>query len=220
MMTRALCLSIAAAALLPACSTVFGAGDVSRDAAANYPISVDQQTMTLRVPVDQTLKGLPRDQVVAIDNLVTLYRRKGHGPITVTAPSGTARDLDAQETAGHVREALYEAGIDYRDILGATYRASGKPETVLISFSQYVASGPVCGDFRGATMARLNNEVPPNFGCAYQNNLAAMVADPRDLIGPQDEALRDGISASEPVRTATTPIGIVNETGVLISEGQ
>jgi pilus assembly protein CpaD len=26
---------------------------------------------------------------------------------------------------------------------------------------------------------------PPNFGCATQHNLAAMVADPRDLVAPR-----------------------------------
>lgn len=203
---------------LTACGVTFNAQDRTRDVAAIHPISVDRQTLSLTIPVDQTLDGLHREHQLALDALVTVYHRRGHGAITVTAPAGTNRDIDAQQTAADVREALNRAGVDYRDIQGATYRAGGSPETVIVSFSQYVATGPECGAFAGATRARLASELPPNFGCAAQVNLAAMISDPRDLLRPQTASLRDGVSSGTPVEALRESDAIVNEAGFFVFE--
>ena len=40
----------------------------------------------------------------------------------------------------------------------------------------------------------------PNMGCATQNNLAAMIADPHDLVAPTEAAPRDGAMAARGVQ--------------------
>jgi pilus assembly protein CpaD len=43
---------------------------------------------------------------------------------------------------------------------------------------------PPCGDWSTNLAVTTRNDLPSNFGCATQHNLAAMVADPRDLLAP------------------------------------
>lgn len=212
-----LCLT---AITLSGCSTpLFNGANQGQSVAERHPISIDQQTVSLEVTIDPTSQGLNRGQLAEIDAFVTAYRTRGHGPITVTAPSGTRSDLDAAETAANVRMALNSFGIDYRDLQGATYRASGRPEIVVASFTRYVASAPDCGVYKGEFVNRLRNMPHPNFGCADQSNLAAMIADPRDLTRMQTSVQRDGTSASNAVRAAKSEENTVNEAGFVDTVG-
>lgn len=211
----------AAVILLSACGTIIANGP--NDAMTHYerhPITVDQQTMSLAVTIDPTSHGLSRGQLAEIDGFVTAYRTRGHGPITVTAPSGTVADLDAAQTAADVRAALNSFGIDYRDIQGASLQTTGRPDTVIVSFTRYVASGPECGLFRSELSSRLRNIEAPNFGCADQHNLAAMVADPRDLTRMQSASPTTGASATNPITAAQSAEGSVNEAGLITMDNQ
>ena len=38
-----------------------------------------------------------------------------------------------------------------------------------------------------------DNQTPKNFGCSVQHNIAAMVADPRDLLGPRAMDVADAV---------------------------
>ena len=51
---------------------------------------------------------------------------------------------------------------------------------------RYVAQGPECGNNWSENLASNSSNVGhPNFGCANQHNLAAMVANPADVLGPR-----------------------------------
>ena len=52
-------------------------------------------------------------------------------------------------------------------------------------YERYVAQGPNCGDYSSDDAANSRNTAHTNFGCAYQSNLAAMVANPEDLLHGQ-----------------------------------
>ena len=55
-----------------------------------------------------------------------------------------------------------------------------------ISYLRYVAEGPECGRDWSENLARTYQNTPyPNFGCSSQHNLAAMVSNPADLLGPR-----------------------------------
>ena len=63
-----------------------------------------------------------------------------------------------------------------------------KAAPIVISYRQYVASAPRCGDWTMDYAYNPRNVNSPNFGCATQSNLAVMVADPHDLVAPRDMA--------------------------------
>ncbi|MGV6821156.1 MAG: CpaD family pilus assembly protein [Parvularcula sp.] len=193
------------AILLSACSTVFNSEQAATTVAERHPISIDQQTVSTRIKVDPSLSGLSRDDHAKLDAFLTAYRTRGHGPITVTAPSsGDGIDLEGQQTAANVRAALHTYGLQYEDMRGATYRTRASEREVIVSFTRYVASAPVCGDFGGDRISRLTNRPAPNFGCADQTNLAAMVADPRDLTGAQEPEPTAGNAPAAAIRSANT----------------
>ena len=181
---------LAAAVLsLGACALTPNGPQHRLDVTQAQPIRVDQQTMALRVPVDGTRRGLGRADLAALDAFVSAYRTRGHGPLTVTAPVGSVSDRAAQEAAARVREGLHAAGIPYADMMGASVR-TGSADEVVVSFQSYVATGPACGRNADAFIRRQRGLTTADFGCFAQANLAAMVADPRDLHanGPSDGA--------------------------------
>ena len=174
-------LAAAATALTAACALTPNGPDEARTVAQAHPITVDQQTVALRVAIDDTRGGLSRADLARIDALVSEYRTRGHGPVTVTAPVGGASDRAAQRTAADVRSALHAFGMPYETMSGASVRT--EEGDVIVSFQSYVATGPACGRNGYSASRRLRNVRSENFGCANQSNLAAMIADPRDLHG-------------------------------------
>jgi len=62
-----------------------------------------------------------------------------------------------------------------------THPATDGDRRVEIGFVGYVAHTEPCGDWSENVADTETNLPMPNFGCATQHNLAAMIADPRDL---------------------------------------
>ena len=56
------------------------------------------------------------------------------------------------------------------------------PGTVRVIVTRYSATVPGCPDWSANSDANLNNGTNPNYGCAVNSNMAAMVADPSHLI--------------------------------------
>ena len=61
---------------------------------------------------------------------------------------------------------------------------------VRVSYLRYVAEAPVCGSWPTNLAEQRDNGNYPNFGCANQRNLAVMVSNPADLVGPRTESDR------------------------------
>jgi pilus assembly protein CpaD len=56
------------------------------------------------------------------------------------------------------------------------------PGTVRVVVTRSSASVPNCPNFSKTTESNFNSANHPNYGCATNSNLAAMVADPEDLV--------------------------------------
>ena len=56
------------------------------------------------------------------------------------------------------------------------------PGTVRVIVTRYSATVPGCPDWSANSDANLTNGTNPNYGCAVNSNMAAMVADPSHLI--------------------------------------
>ena len=184
----------AASLLITGCSS-FGINGAKEAASVSetHPITVEQQTMTLTISADPSLSELTQIDRARLNAFTSAYFTKGRGPITVTAPSGGPNDFYGQELAADIRSALHAQGVNWADMLGATYRVPGTSSTpeVILSFSTYVASTAKCGDWSEEYFRRTQNLRSKNFGCANQQNMAAMLADPGDLIEPAAMAPAD-----------------------------
>jgi pilus assembly protein CpaD len=68
--------------------------------------------------------------------------------------------------------------------------------------SRLKASVPGCPDWSRPSMANMGGHSTPNYGCATNGNLAAMVADPEDLIrGRSGDAAVDATTAGKAINS-------------------
>jgi pilus assembly protein CpaD len=83
-------------------------------------------------------------------------------------------------------------------------QASLNAGTVRISLTRASASVPGCPDWSANSETNLSNATNPNFGCATNSNLAAMIANPDDL-------LRGATSNSNTVITSNKAVSTLRE---------
>ena len=187
---------------LAACSSTWNTENDSPRPAQVHPISVDTQVVTMELNDGAGVSELSSTDEARLRAFATAYLRTGDGALTITTPDGGASDFDAQERAADIREVLYQTGVPYSAMKGASYRNGGTANgrNTVLSFSKFVATASPCGIWRGEISSRFKNLPHPNFGCADQNNLAAMIANPRDLVVPADETAPDAASRARAIK--------------------
>jgi len=147
----------------------------------NHPIQVEPNYRTLKLAFSAPNAGLMPDDSQHFDDFVADFIAHGNGSISITVPAGP----DASTTIAYFGERMASAGVPRdRIIVGAREQASGDGR-VELGYISYAASTGSCGDWSKNLDFTASNRVSPNFGCAVQHNVAAQVADPRDLAAPQ-----------------------------------
>lgn len=140
-------------------------------------------------PRDNGLSWAQQDQLAAI---AAEYRARGHGPLVISYPQGASNEDAAIGAIAEARSFLYEQGIDWRMIAGGAYDARGRQAgEVIFSFRRYAAVAPECGRNWENLAVERDNYHQANFGCAMAANLAATIADPRDLVAPRTMGVAD-----------------------------
>ncbi|NUT01301.1 MAG: hypothetical protein HOP96_10025 [Sphingomonas sp.] len=87
---------------------------------------------------------------------------------------------------------------------------SPAPGSVRIVVSRTVASVPDCPNWERPAQPNYNNKMMPNFGCGVNANLAAMVANPEDLVhGREGSGVVDVVTSTKAVNVyrSTAPTG-------------
>ena len=151
----------------------------TEDFRVRYPITVAPEMRTLRMPYAGPGASIDPEMQAQLQQFVHEYRNNGAGALSVS--TGEGQEHVAFEFAGHVAE----LGVPRDRILLGTNAALETGSEVEIGFISYKAETKPCGDWSEDVASTRQNSPFPNLGCATQNNLAAMVADPRDLMGPQ-----------------------------------
>lgn len=74
------------------------------------------------------------------------------------------------------------------------------PGSVRVVVSRTVASVPNCPNWERKAQPNYNNKNMPNYGCAVNGNLAAMIANPEDLVhGREGSAVVDAATAARAI---------------------
>lgn len=185
-------------ALSAACTGVWNGQQQAMTVAESHPISVDTQIVTLTIDVAPAAAALSATDKARLRAFAEAYLTSGHGPLSVTSPTGQA---EGAALADAVRGELYASGVDYASMADTNYApAQGGPRQVILTYTHYVATASACGVWHGMRARDYSNLRSPNFGCATQNNLAAMVDDPRDLIQPANTASTDAQARIRAIR--------------------
>ena len=157
-----------------------------------HPITVAPDFRGVRVTY--TGGPLSPDDATKLDRVVGDYLAKGDGALSVSAPEGP----DSQQAIEYFGERLARMGVPRSRVLVGTHPVNDGDRRVEVGFVAYVAHTDPCGDWSKNASETWDNLPMPDFGCASQHNLAAMVADPRDL--DQSRRLDDAPDATR--RTA------------------
>lgn len=178
-MTRAAAtlLLLLPASLLAGCSQDFASSDDF------YEPQLVQQRFPIEVvdrPVKMTLPAapgrLPESEVDRLASFARAARENATSPVSVAYPSGSAHARGVSKQAVRV---LLAQGVPRSRIETASY--NGTSDVVALSFTRRIAETKPCGDWSRNIANNPNNEPFPNFGCAMQNNFAAMVSNPEDF---------------------------------------
>jgi pilus assembly protein CpaD len=158
-----------------------------------HPIAVRQGEITLDLAVFPGSSGLNESQKAKVSNFLADYKSQSSDRLLIRAPSGGPNETAAMRAYDQVRKELRKAGINPRSVALEPYFGNGDPAApVRLSYLQFIAVPPDCPDW-SENIGRDPKNMPwPNKGCASQRNLAAMVANPEDLIRPRGETPRPG----------------------------
>ena len=94
-------------------------------------------------------------------------------------------DPVANDMGWQVRSALIAAGAPESRVQIVSYAAPDPRAPVLAGFETVRAVVPQCGTQWGNLTRSANNTTSANFGCAVTANLAAQIANPRDIVQPR-----------------------------------
>jgi pilus assembly protein CpaD len=191
----ALLASAAAACLaisLAACTSSggvdpFSTAAVGDDYRVNHPITIDEKIETLDVPVSVDTQHLTAASRANIAFFAQSFLRSSTAIIAVVAPSGSPNQVAAAFIAVEIEDALRKNGINPRAISYRVYKAGAdeKIAPVRLAFNHIAATTAPCGPWTDDVTMNSANQHYGSFGCATQQNLAAVVDNPLDLLYPR-----------------------------------
>lgn len=175
--------ALVAASALGACvgPSAGGLGPEPLLPTSRYSLQVEPGLDRIALAVHEA--GLSGNQRAALRDLVGRFAREGATQLVIEAPAGD--DPAAARMAWAVRDALQEQGAPPALIQVASYRAPDVRAPVLVGFETLRAVTPQCGTEWGNLSRNFQNQSSANFGCAVTANLAAQIANPRDIVEPR-----------------------------------
>ena len=161
-------------------------GSIPDDYRTNHPINIAEQEQTLDVPVGSSDKAISLAQRSVIEGFTAGYRNSGSGPVQVMVPSSGTNAAAARRVAPAIAAALKKGGVPAGMVIINSYAAPSEgANPVRISYRMVTASTDQCGKWPDDITETAENKHYADYGCAYQNNFAAQLANPADLIGPR-----------------------------------
>jgi pilus assembly protein CpaD len=179
--------ALAAILVAGSCSVANDGNTIAEDGAANHPIVVEPSFRDIKVQYAGGADGMTTNDAVKFDGFIADYRTRGSGSLGISVPDGPA----SRAAIGFFAERAAASGISRDKILVSTHDVANGDYKVDVSYISYSASTDSCGDWSENLAFTAENQTPKNFGCAVQHNIAAMVADPRDLLGPREAGPND-----------------------------
>jgi pilus assembly protein CpaD len=150
-------------------------------------IQAHEVTAELKIDTAASGEKLSTAEREAVKYFTAAYQDEGHGAVVISRPSNGPDDISAMRAASDARAIMLAEGLEATQIAEGPYDASGaRSAPLVISYRTYEAVVPNCPDLSQINFAFTGANSPlPSFGCAVAVNLAAMIADPSDLIGVQ-----------------------------------
>ncbi|OWO97070.1 pilus assembly protein [Rhizobium esperanzae] len=193
-------------------------GGIPDDYRARHPIIVTEAEQTVDIPVASTDRRLTIAQRDLIRGFAANYISRASGPVYVLSPEGSPNSAAAYQLRNQVRAELTTRGVASSKIINTSYAAAGAGDAapIRLSFTGTTAITTQCGQWPKDISNDLANQNYYNFGCASQNNLAAQIANPEDLVAPRGMTPIDAQrrnNAIQEYRTTSTTIEDASDSG-------
>lgn len=154
---------------------------------ARHPIELTTSTESATVNVGMAGAGIGSFERGQIESFGQAFRSDGEGALAIGLPVGSVNEKQAASAARTVRSILMEQGLPAKAIVYRPYRANAGTEAppLLLSYRRLRANVPSsCGIVDNLDLG-FDNQQYQDFGCATQNNFAAQIANPNDLVMPR-----------------------------------
>lgn len=183
MIRQTLLISLAASTLLAGCvgGPAEGTGPLPLTPTQRFSLQVEPGLERIALAVHD--QGLSANQQNAVLDLANRFGQEGAPTIRIEAPSG--QDVVANALAWRVKSVLEQVGVPTHQVQVVGYSAPDPRAPVLVGFETVRARVQQCGQEWGNLARTANNQSSANFGCAVTANLAAQIANPRDIIAPR-----------------------------------
>ena len=167
-----------------------------------HPIVIGEREQTLDIPVGTSVPGLPKASREAVTGFAQDYARNPSGPIRIMMPTGSHNAHVASALGSDILEALSHGGVDPARVEIMHYDASrhGRAAPIRLSYQGITASVHKCGRWDKDLTRTGENRNWTNFGCANQANMAAIVANPADLLSPRGQTSIDGADRARKIK--------------------
>jgi pilus assembly protein CpaD len=157
-----------------------------------HPITMKEGKKSLTLFVGAGRGGLSPTQRAEVLAFAQNWKRDATGGVTIDRPVGSANERAANDTLKEALSIIVQAGVPNNGIGIRPYDPGANHGTLRLNYPLMVADAGPCGlwpDDLGASNDRKHyeNRQYYNFGCATQRNVAAMVAEPADLVQPRAE---------------------------------
>jgi pilus assembly protein CpaD len=159
-----------------------------------HPILVSQQQQGMNLQVPRNQHGLTSSQRAQLYGFLEKYRSMdgGNSKVVISVPAGSANEVAAMRAVADIRPMLGEHGFGDSMVSIEPYHADGSSPPIKVSYMRFHAEAPECGRWPDNLADSKRNTNYHNFGCAQQRNLAGMIANPADLLGPRTMSTTNG----------------------------
>ena len=159
---------------------------------ARHPIIMKKQPEIAFLSLDYSADNLNQVQRSQIERFAAFYKTHGLGPVEIDIKGWQNSTPTREYWAGKVSDVLAEMGVQSLIAL-QTHPKPGQGSNVQVnlSYSSITPTPPQCAKFSRGLEENGDNDFWENFGCAEQNNLAAMISNPRELVHPAEMGSAD-----------------------------
>lgn len=182
-------IAVAAVALLAGCAKrdSITVGSVPDDYRTNHPIVIAEKQEVVDVPVGSGDRGATAPQKAALEGFLNNYDRSASPVLTIMVPYGSANELAAGRVGRDFIRIAKANGVPASRIALSSYQSQSPDAAapVRVTYTDMRAQTGKCGRWPEDLLETTENKHYTNFGCSYQNNLAAQIANPADLLGPR-----------------------------------
>jgi pilus assembly protein CpaD len=192
---------LAVTIVVAACNTdrTVVTGSIPHDYRERHPIRITEAEHDIQLLIGTGRGDLTAEQRAQVGSMASSWHREGTGRLLIEVPKGSPNERAARYAAREVQSLLRASGVPAQAIATKSYVTP--PESfgpIRIAYRRIEAQTGPCGlwpEDVGVSLtpslqpmpATIDNRPQWNFGCATQQNLAASVSNPQDLVQPRTE---------------------------------